>query len=49
MAKDFVHLATGISSDQLTDGMKVVEKAASRGADGLNVLKSAAAGATSDG
>jgi hypothetical protein len=40
--------ATGVSAEQLSEGMYTVEKATFRGADGLNVLKAAAEGAAAE-
>lgn len=40
--------ATGTSTEQLSEGMFLVEKAGYRGADGLNVLKMAAQGARAE-
>ncbi|GGH93733.1 phage tail tape measure protein [Arthrobacter liuii] len=40
--------ATGTSTEQLSEGMYLVEKAGYRGADGLNVLKMAAEGAKAE-
>ncbi len=43
-----ISASTGTSSEQLAEGMYVLEKAGYRGADGLNVLKAAAEGAKAE-